>query len=184
VRRNIARRFEEPVRGRVVDVRLSGGISAYPEDGNGSAALIARADEAMYHSKSQGKDRISLYHAEQRQQIRYPVKPRVHVRLARTGDVEATPVVALNLSRGGVFLICGDSFETGIPVSLRFEGRDAGGRRCSWLHAGRVVRVEPAGWPADGRRIAVAFNEPLPDECLFQQVRRTRIVRLAQGARP
>ena len=92
-------------------------------------------------------------------------------------------VVALNLSRGGALLICAESILAGTPVSLRFDGRDPGGRPRSWLHAGRVLRAETGDWPAEGRRVAVIFDEPLPEDCLFQQVRRTKIVRLVQGAR-
>jgi len=184
VRQKTGEQFDKPVGGKLIDVRLSGGISSYPEDGADPSALIARADEALYLAKSQGKDRISLYHAERRRDVRYPAKPMARIKLARSGATEATAVVALNLSRGGAYVISGESFEPDVPVSLRFDGRDVGGRPRSWLHAGRVVRIEPEGWPADGRKVAVAFDEPLPDECLFQQVRRTRIVRLAQGARP
>jgi len=183
VRQSVETKFSEPIGGQVALVRVSGGISAYPRDGNDAARIISRADEALYLSKSRGKNRISVYHSEQRRDVRYPVKTASKIRLARPGDEEPSRVVALNLSRGGVLLICADSILSGTPVSLRFDGRDSGGRPRSWLHAGRVLRVETGGWPAEGRHVAVAFDEPLPEDCLFQHVRRTKIRRLVQGAR-
>jgi diguanylate cyclase (GGDEF)-like protein len=183
MRRRIAQKFAEPLGGQIAEVRISGGISAYPEDGVDAAALISRADEALYLAKSRGKDRISVHHSERRRDVRYPARRSASIQLARPGDPAPSGVVALNLSRGGALLVCADSILSGTPVSLRFDGRDPRGRRRSWLHAGRVLRVESGGWPAEGRRVAVAFDEPLPEECLFQLVRRTKIVRLAQGAR-
>ena len=35
----------------------------------------------------------------------------------------------------------------------------------------------------DGFRVAVAFDRPLPEECLFQQVQRTSALRAVQGGR-
>jgi len=183
VRQRVAQRFSKPIGAQVVSVRVSGGISAYPEDGNDATMLISRADEALYLSKSRGKDQISVYHSEQRRDVRYPAKIAAKITLARPGDEAPTGVVALNLSRGGALLVCAESILSGTLVSLRFDGRDPGGRPRSWLHAGRVLRVESGGWPADGRRVAVIFDEPLPEDCLFQHVRRTKIVRLVQGAR-
>lgn len=40
---------------------LSAGIASYPEDGDDVAAVMARADEAMYFSKHHGKDRLTVY---------------------------------------------------------------------------------------------------------------------------
>ena len=40
----------------------------------------------------------------------------------------------------------------------------------------------PGGWE-NTLWIGADFDEPLPEDCLFQQVRRTKIVRLVQGAR-
>lgn len=39
-------------------VSLSLGVAAFPEDGSDCAALIARADEAMYQAKNNGRNRV------------------------------------------------------------------------------------------------------------------------------
>lgn len=48
--------FEE----NVIHVRVSAGISSYPETCQNPADLLTRADWAMYHSKRTGRDRITV----------------------------------------------------------------------------------------------------------------------------
>ncbi len=42
---------------------ISGGVSAYPMDGNDGAALIRHADEALYDAKRTGRNRVLCYKA-------------------------------------------------------------------------------------------------------------------------
>jgi len=42
---------------------LSGGVAAFPQDGLDAAALIGGADEALYTSKNQGRNRVTAYEA-------------------------------------------------------------------------------------------------------------------------
>lgn len=42
-------------------VSVSGGVTAYPHDGTSVAELIQHADEALYHSKRTGRNRITRY---------------------------------------------------------------------------------------------------------------------------
>jgi diguanylate cyclase (GGDEF)-like protein len=39
-------------------VTISGGVATYPDDGTGSADLLRKADEALYESKRQGRNRV------------------------------------------------------------------------------------------------------------------------------
>jgi len=39
-------------------ITISGGIAAYPEDGNDSEAILLAADQALYRAKNEGRDRI------------------------------------------------------------------------------------------------------------------------------
>ena len=43
-------------------VTASVGISVFPEDGGGSEALVKKADSAMYHAKSRGRNNYQFYH--------------------------------------------------------------------------------------------------------------------------
>lgn len=181
IRRAVQRRFEErPPRDVAVQVHCSGGISSFPEDGSTVESLIAAADRALYVSKSRGRDRISLFHAERRESVRYPVRSGAKVAAAKAGDPRAAAVEGVDLSEGGVLMLATSPFEVGEEVSLRFDGRDGSGKRRSWLHAGRVVRHEVL---RDARsRVAVAFDRPLPQECLRQQVRRRRRVHPSEAS--
>jgi diguanylate cyclase (GGDEF)-like protein len=42
-------------------ISISGGIAAFPFDGNSLSAVIRRADEALYESKRSGRNRVMRY---------------------------------------------------------------------------------------------------------------------------
>ena len=177
VRERVRRSFEQRVvRGLQVEVRLSGGIAAYPIDGETAASLVARADQALYLAKHQGKDRITLYHSERRDAIRYPARPTASAELWVGGSPLA--VRPLNLSRRGALFDVGAEGVAGPAVEVVFAGHDATGRPCTWSAAAQVVRAERS---AGSRRLAVAFDQPLDEECLLQQAERTSALRAAQG---
>jgi diguanylate cyclase (GGDEF)-like protein len=48
-------------KGAMLYSTMSAGIAAYPEDGNDVKSVMARADEAMFMSKKQGKDQVTVY---------------------------------------------------------------------------------------------------------------------------
>jgi diguanylate cyclase (GGDEF)-like protein len=184
IRRRIGGSFtDRSVGGKHVEVSLSGGIASYPADGEDPPALIARADQALYLAKQLGKNRISLYHSERRRTIRYPAKTTARAHL-QIGPGESTSEVRpLNLSQGGALLDVDEELTETVPVELTFGGRDAAGLCRRWVTTAHVVRVERRGTRALAFRAAVAFDEPLPEECLFQQVRRTGALRAVQGGR-
>jgi diguanylate cyclase (GGDEF)-like protein len=179
VRDRVRGSFEQRVvRGVQVDVRLSGGIAAYPVDGESGASLLARADQALYLAKHQGKDRIRLYHSERREAIRYPARAAARVTLRAGGTPAAARIV--NVSRRGALLDLGAEAIGGPAVEVVFAGYDAAGRPCAWSAAGHVVRVERSAAGAR-RRLAVRFDAPLNEECLLQQAERTSALRAVQG---
>ncbi len=184
IRTRVQRSFsEKPVGGKLVKVSLSGGIASYPVDGEDPAALIARADQALYLAKRCGKDQISLYHSERRQAIRYPAKVTARASLTQVAAATVGKARPLNLSRGGALLDLDGELRQSAAVKLTFGGRDAAGRPRSWVMAARVVRVERRRTAGQPHRIAVAFQGLLPEECLYQQVHRTRALRAAEGGR-
>ena len=184
IRQRIRHSFEQhAIDDRYVEVGLSGGIASYPVDGEDPPSLIARADQALYLAKRQGKNRISLFHSERRQSIRYPAKLAAVASLREPSGAETGQARPLNLSRGGALLDLDHEPRPAAAVELSFAGRDAAGRPRNWVHAGRVVRVEPRGTTGERWRVAVAFDRELSDECLFEQVQRTGALRAVQGGR-
>lgn len=55
------RRMPIRVRGQAVPVAVSAGVVLFPRDGTDMTELLAKADEALYHSKSEGRSRVSVY---------------------------------------------------------------------------------------------------------------------------
>ncbi len=180
VRRSFSRK---PVGGKIVSVTLSGGIASYPVDGEEPAALIARADQALYLAKRCGKDQISLYHSERRHAIRYPAKPTAWASLTRAAGGTGEKARPLNLSRGGALLDLDGELGQSETVQLKFDGHDPAGRARYWVMDAQVVRVEPRPTAGQPQRVAVAFDGELPEDCLQQQVQRTRALAAAEGGR-
>ena len=62
----IIEKFEEPfdIQGQQIIVGCSIGISIYPVDGITIQDLMKKADMAMYHAKSNGKNKYQFYHAK------------------------------------------------------------------------------------------------------------------------
>ncbi|WP_243293856.1 putative bifunctional diguanylate cyclase/phosphodiesterase [Geothrix mesophila] len=58
--RPLARPFH--IGGQEIFVTASVGISLFPEDGEGGEALVKKADSAMYHAKSRGRNNYQFYH--------------------------------------------------------------------------------------------------------------------------
>jgi diguanylate cyclase (GGDEF)-like protein len=50
---------------------LSIGVVSFPEDTEKMADLVAMADEALYHAKRSGRNRVSLY----RDSLKCPAEP-------------------------------------------------------------------------------------------------------------
>jgi len=60
MRKNLKRR-PFLMRGRVFMMSLSAGIASYPADGREVSDILAKADKAMYFSKSHGRGRVTQY---------------------------------------------------------------------------------------------------------------------------
>ena len=51
----------EPEEGERFRLSLSMGVAFFPRDASDAQSLLKRADEALYHAKSQGRDRVCFY---------------------------------------------------------------------------------------------------------------------------
>jgi diguanylate cyclase (GGDEF)-like protein len=176
IRRRIESSFANtPLEDRLVAMTASGGLAVYSEDGTTAKMLIERADQALYQAKSRGKNSIVIHHAERRRTVRFPVKPTTRAEIASGPSQSLFPVQPLNLSRGGALLEAGpeDSLAGAVELTL-WEDNE------SWRVPGRIVRVEePAG--RSGRLVAVAFDRPLPENCLRRSVMASQLARPHAG---
>jgi diguanylate cyclase (GGDEF)-like protein len=120
------------------NVTISGGVASFPDDATDVEALLLRADEALYSSKSHGKNRITLVAGERRRHRRIPAR---HVATVK-GSALGRAVRTKNLSQSGVRLCLPEAVPVGSTLSLVIKpSREL---PALGLH-GEVVWVDPAG---------------------------------------
>lgn len=125
-------------RSKKLNVTISGGVACFPDDATNVEALLQRADEAMYSSKSQGKNLITLVAGERRRHRRIPARHAATVE----GSAPGRGVRTKNLSQSGVRLCLREAVPVGSTLSLIIKP----GRELPALGLqGEVVWVDPAG---------------------------------------
>ncbi len=176
IRHRVEREFAASrLGGRLVAMTISGGIASHPEDGVDAATLVSHADQALYRSKTGGRNRIVVYHAERRKSVRYPVSPRATATLTRPELAPVGDVQAVDLSLDGALLETAESFAPADAVELTLDvGAGVAGEGIGPLTVeGTVVRVEAAERP-DRSRVAVAFDRRLSEARMLPHVLTSR----------
>jgi len=157
---------EEPA---VAAVTASGGIACFPVDGRDTGALLLCADTALRRAREMGRNRIELFHAERRADVRFPARPTARVRLGGARDREARPAAPIDVSRSGLLVETADRYWPLDRVRVLLSADDWAADNGGWLTLGRVARVEPAFQSPARFRVAIAFDQPLPADCLAAQ---------------
>ena len=161
---------------------MSGGVATFPDDAGDLEQLIKRADEGLYRSKAEGKNRVTVIGGERRQHPRVSVAHRVTVR----ADGPAAAGRAKNVCGGGPAARLvrtpgpgGDALD----LTLRPRGRDPVGVRGEVVRVGRRTDRRDAcsttsacaSWPS-----RAACN--LPRSCAAPDLRRLRPDERARAA--
>jgi diguanylate cyclase (GGDEF)-like protein len=118
-------------------VTVSGGVATFPEDGTEPDDLVKRADEGLYRSKAEGKNRIAPVRPDRRRHARRPAAETVSVRLE---GQRPTSGQAVEVSAGGLLVNLPRSVPVGSSVTLQLRPRGAP----ALALLGQIVRVEPA----------------------------------------
>ena len=141
VRRELEAHFaHRKVRGKSLDLTISAGVAACPEDGTAPEELLTHAAEALYRAKSTGKNRVEAWHEERRRFLRFELEPgRFEVEVL--GE-KAPGGAAVDLSHAGVLFRCPEQLAVGDWIEIRLI--ESPGSRPLRHHALRaqVVRVE------------------------------------------
>ena len=139
----IRRRIEEHFRRRgSIQETISGGVATYPEDAGAPEDLLRRADEGLYRSKADGKNRITMAGGDRRRHLRVPVSHPMQLRARSTRRTAR----AKNVSAGGLLVSSREPVPVGSDVTLVL--RPAGA--AAMALRGVVVRADKAG--GDGSR--------------------------------
>ena len=134
----IRRRIEDRFRRRgATHETISGGVATYPEDATSPEDLLRRADEGLYRSKADGKNRITMVGGERRRHLRVPVSHPVLLRARSTRRTAR----AKNVSEGGLLVSLREPVPVGSNVTLVIRPSGA----ASMALRGVVVRVEKVG---------------------------------------
>ena len=128
------------IAGNAVDLTVSGGIAAYPQDATDAETLLERAAQALYHAKAGGKNQVSVYSPERRRFLRFDLEPgRFEIEVLAPKEIGR--VHPRNLSRNGIIFTSPEVLEVGEEIEVRLvDGGDPddGALRLR----GTVVRLE------------------------------------------
>jgi hypothetical protein len=135
---------------------VSGGIAIYPTDASSEEGLVRMADKALYRSKHEGKNRITLHAEEKRRSPRLDAKKLLVFRERRSRGERADELRSetKNLSRNGALLASQIPLNVGTELEIAIYVPQSAS---DFFLKGRVVRLEEA--PGDEARyhVGVAF---------------------------
>ena len=141
IRSEVERHFKrKSSEGHDIRTTLSGGIAAYPDDADTPDSIVARADEALYRAKRNGKNQVSIFYREKRKAHRIDIASRgLRVQLLSGASAQAVPARAVNISESGILVETTRKLQLGESLEMRLPVGEDG----SMMLVGEVVRLEP-----------------------------------------
>jgi len=122
-----------------IDLSLSGGIAIYPTDSDSAKGLLRMADKALYRSKHDGKDKITLHADEKRSSPRLDARTLLVFRELDENGRQELRSKTRNLSRNGALLESRIPFDIGTELEIDIHLPQD---NSSLVLKGRVVRLE------------------------------------------
>ena len=147
--------------GPAIALTLSGGLAAYPEDGETAKVLLERAVKALSGARRQGGNQVMAHHQEQRRSLRLrPMGAPVKFLAQRKGSDAVGLLRIRDISRSGALLECPTPVAPGEDLLLRMTSDFP---KLDLLLEARVVRGEEVK-EAEGTlfRAGVRFFNPSP----------------------
>ncbi len=154
IRGDVEERFRTgSVRNGPLNLSLSGGVSIYPIDSSTEEDLFNMADQALYRSKREGKNRITLHPDEKRNFPRFEAKKTLVFRIAEPGRDGELESHTKNLSQSGALVESHAPMSVGLELELVIRRPDK-----SQTFKGRVVRIEEVDQGKDKRyEVGIVF---------------------------
>ena len=140
IRLDVKEMFSHRIVGKShIDVSISGGIGIYPTDSNSAEGLLRMADKALYRSKHDGKDQITLHADEKRRSPRLEAGTLLVFRERDENGERELKSEARNLSRNGALLETRVPFKIGTELEIDIHLPQ---HESSLVLRGLVVRLE------------------------------------------
>ena len=166
-RQRLASQFaSQPLDGRLVAMTASAGVACFPDDGATPEALLGAAGRAVARAKARGGNEVVIHPAEKRRAVRWPARGALEATLALRGGGRAYAARALDLSERGALVDSPAQCERSQAVSMTLRSRAGTHVVPAW-----VVRVEK-GHDREARRLALAFERPLPGPVVLESAQR------------
>jgi diguanylate cyclase (GGDEF)-like protein len=144
-------------------VTVSGGVASYPDDALGIEDLVKRADEGLYRSKAEGKNRITLAQGERRRHLRVPVARPATLSPASGPKASAK---TKNVSEGGLLVSLKQEVPVGSAVSLVIRPKNAP----AVAVRGEVARVEKIPGRPPHYDVGVRLDQETPKNLLVLHI--------------
>jgi diguanylate cyclase (GGDEF)-like protein len=116
IRSDIESLFQQSaIRNCRLELSVSGGVSIFPIDSSSEEGMVAMADRALYRSKREGKNQITLHADEKRRSPRFEAVKTLTFRSPFSGVISELTSQTKNLSRDGALV------ESGVPLTVGTE---------------------------------------------------------------
>jgi diguanylate cyclase (GGDEF)-like protein len=151
-----------PIRGNRLNLSISGGVAIFPIDSSSEEGLVAMADRALYRSKQEGKNQITLHADEKRRSPRFEAVRTLTFHSPVVSGVTELTSRTKNLSKNGALLESGVPLTIGTELELQIKIQKPSQK---FRLKGKVVRREEFG-QGDTKRydIGIAFLAENEDE--------------------
>lgn len=103
------------IREQQLDLTISGGVAIFPIDSSSEDGLVTMADQALYLSKKEGKNKITLHAEEKRRSPRFEAVRTLTFKAPTSERLEALTSQTKNLSKDGALV------ESGVPLTIGTE---------------------------------------------------------------
>jgi diguanylate cyclase (GGDEF)-like protein len=124
------------IRSNRLDLSISGGVAIFPVDSPTADGLLTMADRALYKSKRDGKNQITLHAEEKRRSPRFEAVRTLTFHPANP-EFKGLANRTKNLSRNGALVESRVPLRIGTEMSLRIEQENR-----KFTLKGQVVRLE------------------------------------------
>lgn len=131
--------LERQIGGFPLEVSVSSGVAAFPQDADDAESLVRKAVSAFHHARARGHGGVAIHHRERREYLRLESENE-DLQVSIMPEGEASELAQMkNISSGGVLFESETPIELGRMVQIICHNRREGDEV---LIPGRVVRIE------------------------------------------